>query len=547
MTDYYDILLPSVTISEKYYYGFWKKIGGLALPPKEEITASGYLIPTRNVTKYIEPLNNYARKYRINKRYTGYFFTPLPTTASYRYPNFKKNPGIIAAVESHIKVPNGPVTVTGVVVDFSDINAPNLLPRGSTVLGLDSPVRGRFVVVREVEPVKVTDYFSIEKPGITGGGVERIVDSTFDEDLITPFLLKLVAASMLYDVMPGVTMSFGVSQEEYYGINGAEWKTIKKMIPSYLSNGERIRTTVELMGVDRDIKINVGSKKRRYFPTGYVIDTPAEHTKYVTQVRTNPRVYNRTEIIGKGRYERSNTGIINLKGKLLMALSRADVPYIPVKESAKVVDIGLMSEYIVDVAYFSLWKYLESPVIEPKKYENILEYELLKIKNEYSDVYKFMEIPEKILKKIDPHVPAFTQEERNGFGGHLRRMANAVERMGVSNPEKYLWENIIEPFVGRFYDIYSRAINVILLMAAEHKHRSIRIGKISSLLESLNAVYSNGWSEVSFVKWCILRGIAEDETKAERLLDDLMRGGYVIRIKEDTYKAVAYPEDDYDG
>ncbi len=365
-------------------------------------------------------------------------------------------------------------------------------------LSLFSHRQGRFLLANNFEKVDLEKYLLMEPSGLDGKKIYNIFDSSFPETSRDIMLSFFLSSGMYTHRIGGCTVTLLDALSKYYASNFRKVKRLMDNMPSILN-----KSSVKIqLQYDKPIEVKV----MHSFKIKYSKLNPKNAIKFYNQ--RNGREWEKSAIT------ESTIKIENLIGS-------SDLPFIPYSEEMSF-EANELIEYSIDIASFVLKKHMESPEIGPENIEGVKERLINKFEREFPLLSEAMKVGI-IMDMADV----------NGFGEHTARLVDSWNRLGIVNTANKILE-IYTTLFERVEDVLQDKIRREL-SSIDERRRVDRI--INRVLWELNILRPSGWDFFYFEKKLNERGI---EKNAEKILQELLQKGVVIRKSRDKFLAVEH-------
>ena len=454
-------------ISEKYRMRFIKDTSVLGA----EIEFSGYLV---NI-----PLAHKFRKLLWPKLsldigdFSVRGITPLPESGF---------PLLLLVVPTYIKNRASIAMVEGKVLDFS----------------MFSTQSGRFVLVNKITSIPPEKYFSIEKTGLSGRKIMRIMDATFSERAKDVMLSFFISSPKYINRVGGNALSFLKTNSKYYAGDFSSFYRIPKSADAILNH----KTITVNLNYDTDMQVKLSP----HFKIRYSQMKRRDAEKFYPQRKA--RLWEQSALT------QSTVRIENL-------ISYADIPFIPTKEETIVLDESCIQEYGLDIGMYAFEKHLETPEIDAVYVQKFKKKFIQKIDDEFPDIMEAMRLG--VIMDI---------ADVNGFGEHASRLISGWSRINSGDA--------VESILSLYLSIFGRIVDVmgseIRKKVAEINMRNRDRRIINRVLWELNMLAPSGWEYTYFDEKMIERGY---EKNPYTIFQKLLQDGYLIMKRKGIYQAVA--------
>ena len=508
-----DYLISEETYMEREYRKFVEKLSKYSVRDRKEVDLIGYLFRVNGIQSYENTLK-YLFKGR--EKYALAILTPsFDVNALGNVSKLKDNGVFVLLLESKVgnlrklksEMKGTIFRVQGKLMHFKEY-----LPYKASLL------QGVFILAEDVSKVSSKEYLKFVPPKLNGRNVRAIIYRSASEDLAKPLLLKLTASSTIYGRVGGITTSLLTFGEDY-SVKSEEWKTLRKIIPSQLYKTFKPKVRVY-------DKLNVATATYTH-PVGYFVKKPSEYSSFLWYRLDESRVEHSeiTQVEESTAFDK-DIGITTM----------SDLVYVPYRKEAVFIEEDILQEEIFDIAYFSFYNYVKSPLINTSERERVIPTIIEKIKDNYPEIYSLTLIPDDVANEEGLRMRLFSLREAGGFGEHIMRVVDSLDRLNVQNTDSVFWEEYLQVMLDRFYEAndnrikneFNRASTILL-----ERKNFLKIRRINEMLQSLNMRNPDGWYEESFVREALSRDIESDEAKALRLLQHLIENGTVYKKGED--------------
>ncbi len=516
-----DYLISEESYMEREYRKFVEKLSNYSVRDRKEVDLIGYLFRVRGIQNYENAL---SYLFRGREKYALAILTPsFDVNALGSVSKLKNNGVFVLLLESKVgsigklksEMKGNIFRVQGKLMHFGEY-----LPYKA------SSLQGVFILAEDISKVSRNEYLNFVPPKLNGRNVRAIVYRSASEDLAKPLLLKLTASSTIYGRVGGITTSL-LTFGESYSVKNEEWNTLKSIIPSHLY--KRFKPKVRIYD-----KLNVATATYTH-PVGYFVKKPLEYFSFLWHRSDKSRVeHSEITQVDYSKAFNEEVGITTM----------SDLIYVPERSEAIFIEEDILQEEIFDIAYFSFYNYVKSPLIDTSGREIVIPKIIEKIKENYPEIYNLTLIPDDVAHNEGLRMRLFSLREAGGFGEHIMRVVDSLDRLGIQNTDSVFWEEYLQVMLDRFYDANINRIrnehNIASTILLERRN-FLKTIRINEMLQSLNMRNPDGWYEESFVREALARDIESDEAKASRLLQRLIEEGIVyIRDVDDDGKERYY-------
>ena len=363
-------------------------------------------------------------------------------------------------------------------------------------LSLYSGEAGRFVIADSFESMPLERYLEYEKPGIHAGHIEDIFDATFAETAKDVFLAYFLSSPIYLGRVGGSAVTLLNVNSRHYAQSFGEIYDLVNSVHSLLRK-DSFKVSLRY---DSEVDVTL----RPAFKIRYDRMSPKSATKFYATRRS--RVWEKS-VVSEGT------------ARATSLISSADVPFIPVKEEARLGDPGYFREYSLDIGLYVFFRHLERPELSDEYVSRFKDRMISRIEREFPDIVEAMRLG-----------IVMDMADVNGMGEHAARVVSAMERFSLGDPVDLATDLYVNLF-DRIDDVLGNRIRREL---ASMRMKSRRERIINRVLWELNVLRPEGWSYEYFESKMRERGIERVERVFRQLLDD----GIIIMKRKGVYTAV---------